>query len=442
MTFARAMRATVIAAVVWLGPSIARADAVLDWNRIMQTTLAVQNPFAMARSAAITQLAVFEAVNAIDRRYEPYLNVVSAPATASTDAAAIAAAHRALRTLVPAAAATLDAARAQSLAAIPDSTSKDAGIAAGEAAAAAIIALRANDGSTPPRFFLPSSAAPGEWQTTPGCPAAGGILVHWGQVTPFGVPSVEPFRSDPPPALTSKTYTRDFNEVKGVGDVNSTSRPQDRADVARFYNAVLAVAVWNDVARQLAVAAGHPLTRNARTFAVLAMAINDGLVAVMDTKYQYTFWRPETAIHDADADGNPDTTPDPAFRPFITAPCFPGYPSAHAAGSYAARGVLQRIFGNEGHMVTLVSAAVPNVQLSYSTLKSITADIDDARVYGGIHFRFDQRAGGRLGGRIAAYVHAHQLRPIDDDDEGDDEGEETGRNRDDHDGWEGARGRR
>lgn len=404
------LRKSALAIAALLLPSLAGADAVLDWNTIMLTALSGQNPFAQARLAAITHLAVFEAVNAITRDYTPYLGTISAPASASTEAAAVAAAHAVLRNYFPNSAATLDAARASSLAAVPDGAAKDAGIVAGEAAAAAMIAARIQDGSGTPEFHLPSSTTPGEWQLTPGCPGAGGILLHWRNVTPFGLPSSGQIRSDAPPALVSPRYTRDYNEVKQVGSAGSTERPPDRADVARYYNIVLAVGVWNPVARQIAAARGASLSENARTFALLNMAISDGLVAVMETKYHYNFWRPETAIREGGADGNPRTAADPAFVPFITTPCFPSYPSAHAAASYAAREVLQRIFGARPHPVSLSSPALPGVALHYTTLKQITGDIDDARVYGGIHFRFDQEAGAEQGRRIGAYIYSRHFR--------------------------------
>lgn len=393
-------------------PAIARADVVLEWNQIMQATVASQNPFAQGRLAAITQLAVFEAVNSVTAEYEPYLAGRVTATGASAEAAVVAAAHRVLSTYFPASAPTLDPARANSLALIPEGDAKDAGIAAGEAAAAAMIALRANDGSVPPQFFPPPSAAPGDWQRTPGCPAAGGILLHWRNVTPFGIPSSDYFRPEPPPALTSTEYTRDYKEVKAVGGINSLLRPQDRSDVARFYNAVLAVSAWNAAARQIAAAQGRTLSENARALALLNMAINDGLIAVMEAKYHYAFWRPATAIQSGALDGNAETDADETFTPFITAPCFPGYPSAHAVASYAARAILQRAFGAAGHSIVLSSAAVPGIVLPYSSLKQITDDIDDARVFGGIHFRFDQEVGARQGSRLAAYLHSRYLRPL------------------------------
>jgi hypothetical protein len=376
---------------------IARADVVLDWNAVMERTVAGQNPFAQARFAAITQLAVFEAVNTVTGDFEPYLGTIEAPTGASAEAAAIAAAYRVLKTYFPTDAA-LDTARANSLAAIPDSQAKADGIAVGDAAAAAMIALRSADGSAPPQFYAPSSSAAGEWQLTGGCPAAGGILLHWRNVAPFGIESSSQFRSEPPPALTSNEYLKDYQEVMAVGDSASVMRPADRADGARFYAAVLAVATWNPAVRQVAAAEGTSLSENARAFALLNVAISDALVSVMETKYHYTFWRPETAI--------------PGFVPFIATPCFPGYPSAHASAAYAAEEIARRIFGAGGHSIVLTSPPAVGVTLTYDSFKEIARDIDEARVYGGIHFRFDQEAGAVQGRDIGKYVYKNMLRPV------------------------------
>jgi hypothetical protein len=414
ITRSRLVRASILlafAAATWSRPATASADVVLDWNAVMVATVSGQNPFAQARVAAITQLAVFEAVNAITREYRPYLGTIEAPPFASPQAAAVAAAHSVLRHYVPTAAATLDATRAASLAGIPDGFRKARGIAVGEAAAAAMIARREHDGSLPPAFHVPTSIDPGAWQPTPGCPPAGGILLHWGGVTPFGVAHAAQFRSAPPPALSSRTYARDYNEVKEVGDANSPTRPSSRAEVARFYNVVLAVATWNPVVRQAAAARSLSTTDTARVFALLNMAMSDALVSVMETKYHYNFWRPETAIRAGDVDDNPQTDADAAFVPFITAPCFPSYGSAHAAASYAARRVAETLFG-DGPSMVLSNPAVPNVVLWYDSFEEITDDIDDARVYGGIHFRFDQRAGARQGRQIGTWILERHLRPL------------------------------
>jgi hypothetical protein len=398
---------TVVALV--LSPRAAGADVVVDWNRILVATIGTQNPFAQARYAAIAQLAVFEAVNACSPRYEPYLGTVPAPAGASPEAAAVAAAHTVLRTYFPSAAAALDGARTGSLAAIPDGQPKYDGIGVGEAVAAALIQERANDGATPPATFLPASSEPGVWQPTP--PLFGpGILLHWRNLTLFGLNSSDQYRSDPPPSLTSGEYARDYREVMLRGSATTTDRPQDRTDVARFFAAASAVYAWNAAAQQVSEASGLSLAENARAFALLNMAISDALVACMETKYHYLLWRPVTAIRAGDLDGNPETPGDPAWTPLITTPTFPSYPSAHASASYAARRVAESVFDDD-HAFTLTHPAVPGVTLHYSTFRDLTDDIDDARVYGGIHFRFDQQAGGRQGRQVGRFIYEHHLRP-------------------------------
>ncbi len=416
MTMSRAKRirlaAGIISTVLSLTQTIARADAVLDWNTVMQSTVAGLPPFPQARVAAIAQLAVFEAVNAIHKEYEPYLGTVTASPGASSEAAAIAAAHTVLKAYVPDSAATLDAVRASSLAMIPDGPAKTSGIAAGEMAAAAVMAARSDDGSTPPAFYMPASSGPGEWQPTPSCTAAGGAFFHWRNVKPFGLQSADQFRLDDPPALTSARYVRDYNEIKQMGGANSTLRPQDRSDVARFYAVTSPVSVWNPVARQLSVAAENSIVQNAHALALLNMAIHDAAVATFDSKYQYNFWRPETAIRMGQTDGNEATDADPSFTPFITTPCFPGYPSAHATLSNAAREVLETLYTSRRRSLVLTSTAAPDITLRYNKLKEITEDIDDARVFGGIHFRFDQDAGADLGRRVGEYLSKHSIGAV------------------------------
>jgi hypothetical protein len=385
-------------------------DPVLEWNAIMLSTTAGQNPFFQARFAAITQLAVFEAVNAIDKDFDPYLGTLVAPPTASAEAAAVAAAHAVLKNYFPANASELDAARAASLARIADGIRKQEGVAVGEAAAAAIIALRTGDGSAPPEFYMPAAAGPGEWQPTPSCPPNGGLLLQWRNLRPFAINTTDQFRAAPPPELTSWRYARDYNEVKRVGGAASVFRPQDRADVALFYAVTSPVPVWNAAASQVAVEQGRSMSESAQVLALVNMAISDAQATVFETKYRYHFWRPETAIRAGDADGNFRTHADPGFTPFVSTPCFPSYVSAHGASSGAAREVLEQVFGRRHHVITLSNPAVADVVLQYSTFRQMTRDIDDARVYGGIHFRFDQTAATKLGRQIGAYVHRNTLR--------------------------------
>ena len=342
---ATALRTAVAFVTVLLcSPMSAKADVVLDWDLIAVNTLISQgqSPFAQARYMAIIQLAVFEAVNAITGDYEPYLGTVVAPVGASADAAAIAAAYRVLKNYFPGDA-TLDPAYAASLAAIPNGSAKTAGIATGEAAAAQMIALRVGDGSSPPEFYLPESPDPGVWQTTPSCPTVGGTVnFHWQNITPVRDPRASPaarpgseqFLPGPPPALTSNIYAKDYDEVKTVGSLNSTERPQDRADVARFFAASSPSFVFNLAARQVAVAQGKSLSENARALALLNMATNDSLVASFGAKYFYLLWRPETAIR-AGAGWQRKTDPDLPLHRSSPRRVFQAIPRITRAGATA-----------------------------------------------------------------------------------------------------------
>ena len=355
-------------------------------------------------------------MNTITREYEPYLGTITGPSWASADAAAIAAAHKVLTTYFggnPTTLTALNDAKDASLAAIPDGQPKTRGIEIGEAAANAMTTSRANDGSVPPAVNMPTTTNVGEWQLTPGC--AAGAFYNWRDVTPFGIERAADFMPGPPPSLTSREYTKAYNEVKSVGAANSTARPQDRTDVARFYAATSPALLLNSLARQLAAARGHSLSHNARALALLNMASSDSLVASFATKYHYNFWRPVTAIRAGDDDTNDDTEGDPAFTPFISTPCFPSYGSNHAAGSYGGAEILRRLYGAAGHSLTLsnpFNATVSTIVLTYSQIKDVCQDIDDARVYGGIHFRFDQDAAGRMGREIATAVYKDNLRRL------------------------------
>ena len=246
-----------------------------------------------------------------------------------------------------------------------------------------------------------------------------GAFFHWQHVTPFGIANAEAFLLDPPPALTSNHYAKDYNEVKTVGDINSTERPQDRANVATFYALSSPTLVFNQAARQVAQEQGRSISENARAFALINMAMNDSLVASFLNKYHYNLWRPETAIRLGGTDGNRKTDPDTAYFPFIVTPCFPSYPSNHGSGSNGGAEVMRRLYGEGGHSITISNTAVPNIVFQYTTFKQIVDDISDARVYGGIHFRFDQVGGARLGRAVGTAVYKGNLRRVHDEDDDD-----------------------
>jgi hypothetical protein len=419
--------AAILLACLMCMPAMASADVVLNWNAIAARTVLVgHSPFSQARLMSIVQLAVFEAVNAITGEYEPYLkgdDAIVAPDGASAEAAAIVAAHRVLKTFFMSNT-SIDTDRANALAAIPDGQAKTDGIAVGEAAAAALLALRASDGSSPATFYLPTSSANGEWQTTPNCPAAelpnaGGQFYHWQDVTPFGISDPADFLLPAPPSLTSNQYTKDYNEVKTVGDADSTARSTDRAEVARLYGATSPTFALSMAARQILATRDGSLADNARALALIMMGSNDSLIASFYNKYHYNFWRPETAIQRGATDGNAKTEGDMGYAPFIGTPCFPSYPSNHASGTNGGLEMMRRLFGAAGHDITITnnvpalgSLLATTITRHYTQLKQIADDVDDARVYGGIHYRFDQEGGNALGRAIATEIYKNYLRPV------------------------------
>ena len=404
MNTSTVLRSFAVSCALWLCATVVNADAVTDWNVVMvDTALAAspQDPALRARTAAVTHVAVFEAVNSIVGDYEPYDEKIKAPQDASADAAAIAAAHRALSKLHPEAAAKLDAEREKSLAAIADGPGKTDGIAVGVAAADAILALRASDGFDTAVPYTPGTR-PGEYRPTPPdhSPA---FRPGLGEVATFVIRNGRQFRSIPPPALHLRRYVRDFDEVRRVGGTDSKERPADRTQVARFYEAADADMIYHPAARQVIATRSRTLSENAQLFALLSMAIWDGAVACFETKYRFNLWRPVTAIREGHK--------EPDWLPLVFTPPFPSYPSGHATIGGAARAVLEEEFGRDGHVITLTHPAVPDIALHYSTFKQITDDIDDARVHGGVHFRFDQEAGALQGKRVGKYVLRHALRP-------------------------------
>jgi hypothetical protein len=388
----------------------ASADVVIEWNEIMERTIATADPYHQIRSATITQVAVYEAVNAIVGDYEPYFAQIDAAPDASPEAAAVTAAHGALGALFPEQAKDLDAARDASLAQIPDGPAKQAGIAVGEEAARAIVDLRADDGSFDVVPYEPGKL-PGDWRPTPP-DFAPAFMPGLGEIDTFVIEDGAQFRAPAPPYLRSAGYAQQYDDVKEKGELNSDSRPPDRADVARFYELTEPVQLWNPAARQVSVAQGTTLSENARIFALLQIGIFDACVAVFESKYHYDLWRPVTAIRAGHTDHNDATAPDPDWTAFVYTPPFPSYPSGHAAFGGAARRILEYAFGPDGHAITLTHPDLPDIVLHYGSFEEITRDVDDGRVYGGVHYRVDQDAGGRQGRRVGMYVLRHALRPL------------------------------
>jgi hypothetical protein len=385
---------------------VASADVVLDWNVIALKTSAAApfNPPLETRNIAIVLAAMFDAVNSITGECPAYVVRLRAPRGASAEAADSAAAHVTLVTLYPEQQSVLDTAYTESLGRIPDRPGRSSGVHVGEAVAKRILSVRASDGAMAAikAEYVPGQR-PGDWVPTP--PASLPALdPGWGRVRPFVLRHGSQFRPGPPPALHSRRYAHDFEEIKEIGSNTSATRRQEETDLARFWIAT-AAQNWNPVARQLSVALGLTLSQNARAFALLNLAGADAFIAAWDAKFAYNQWRPVTAIRAADMDRNPVTDADPLWTPLLVTPPFPDYIAGHTTYAGAAQAVLEHVFGEDpGVVITMTSATAPGVTETYTTFKDIADGVVNARVWGGIHWRTSSVRGRIVGQDIGRYV--------------------------------------
>jgi hypothetical protein len=398
-----------------VNPTAVRADVILDWNVIaLRTTAAAPfNPPLETRNLAIVHAAMFDAVNSITREFQPYAVRLHGAASASPDAAAVAAAHLTLVQLYPAQQTVLDAAYHTALSLIADGSGKTSGIDVGEDVASRILARRTSDGAAAAinARYTPGNR-PGDWNPTPPVflPA---LDPGWGSVQPFVLRSGSQFRPGPPPALDSARYTRDFDEIKVIGSSVSGTRTQAQTDLARFWIST-AAQNWNPVARVVALAQHLTLSQNARAFALLNLAGADAFIAAWDAKFAYSQWRPVTAIRAADTDGNPATHADPLWTPLLGTPPFPDYIAGHTTYAGAAQKVLEHVFGEDpGTILALTSPTAPGVVETYTTFRDIADGVVDARVWGGIHWRTSSVRGRLVGEEIGQYAARHVLEPRD-----------------------------
>ena len=388
----------------------AHADTIPDWNLITAKTLQTAKAgggLNQSRVYAMVHGAMFDAVNAIDRRYHSYAADLKAGPGLSQDAAAAAAAHAVLAELHPQQKETLDAALVASLAKVQDGPAKDDGVALGKAAAEKMLALRRNDRMSEKASYVPKNG-PGAFQL----PAnANPLGPHWGAVTPFTLESIQDFRFPGPPALTSARYAQDFNEVKAVGAKNSTQRTAEQTAIATLWEPPGTIS-YNAALRAMPELKQKSMVEQARVFALMNMAGSDALIVGWRDKYLHLFWRPETAIRNADSDGNDATAPDTAWEglrsPF---PAHPEYPSGHALFTGVAETVLRDFFGTDRMTVTVTN---PDAEItrSFASFSEIAKSVEDARVWAGIHFRSADIDGTEMGRRIAEYALKNCMRPI------------------------------
>jgi hypothetical protein len=393
------------------------ADMVIQWNEAAREAVRVAGTpaTAVSRIMAITQAAVYDSVNALARTHESLLVDALAHPRASREAAVAAAAHRTLIFFYPAQASTLDAKLTASLATIPDGKAEDDGTALGRSVADQVLALRQGDGSgvTPPPYL--GSTEPGQWRPTP--PAnAPGLHPHWADVTPFAMTSPDQFRPAAPPALGSAEYTAAFDEVKDLGSLTSATRTADQTAVARYWangaGTATPIGHLNLMAQVVAVQEGTTLEENARLFAALNVAMADAVISCWDGKYEFNFWRPITGIREAAGDGNPATTADPAWTPLLGTPAFPSYTSGHSMVSAAAAAVLADAFGTDEISFTLPSQNLALPARSFTSFSQAAAESAVSRLYGGIHWSFDNNVGLDAGNAVGQYVIANFLREV------------------------------
>ena len=373
----------------------ARGDVIMDWNAKADAIgIEKQVPNAPnARGQAMLHVAMFEAVNAIDKRYAPYKFTLIADRAASKEAAAASAAHDVLMALYPDQKPDLDATLAASLSGIAESDAKSRGIELGKRAAAEIIALRARDGSNAPESYRP--------HTTPGIyvPTALPIESTSSQLTPWAMSTGSQFRPGPPPALTSEIWTRDLNEIREVGSSTSSKRTAEQTTVARFWF-FTGPRTYNPIVRQVALARKMDIVDCARLYALSSIAGVDAFIAVFDAKYTYNLWRPVTAIRNADLTSNPATPRDASWLPLGTTPMHPEYPCAHCIVAAAVSTVLQSVVGNEAGEITLTSPTAPGITRKWARLQDYSDEVSNARVYAGFHYRFSTEAGKDMGRKI------------------------------------------
>jgi hypothetical protein len=387
-----------------------RSNPVVTWDENAQTAIwdvAVQQPNEQVRSFAMVSGAVYDAMNAVaGMPYEPYLLRPRRwrGGSPDADAAAATAAHIVLAALFPNQRDRLQGQYEDYLAGIPDGPSKAGGVAVGADAGDAMVAARQDDGAFGDQMW-PEGTGAGEWRPTPPTFASSGAWT--GFIDPFLIPNVRAFRSPGPPALDSRAYAREVAEVASVGSASSTTRTPDQTQAARFWHDRRSVN-W-EIKRQLAVTQGLSPLETARMFALVDMVVADSGTACFREKFRWSFWRPVTAIREAEADGNDDTEPDLAWTPLLVTPPFPEYPSGHAAGTGSRMSAFAAYFGRD--RISFNSFSVDaNARRHYTSFSQAVNEVIGARIWGGIHFRTADVDGAELGRAITRYAVKHHFR--------------------------------
>jgi hypothetical protein len=411
-TLSRSVATVVLGAWVAVGaPASARANVITDWDEkgiaavAPIASLGGTSPYMAQRMMAMVHAAMFDAVNSIERRYRRYLVQLPADSATSREAAAAAAAAAVLATIDAMTAGEMKGALATYLASIPDGAAKADGVELGTAVAARVLAERANDGSDAPDSYRP--------RTTPGVyvPTAITISSMWPSMKPFAMAKGSQFRPDPPIALESKEWATDYNELKEYGGQISAKRTAQQTEIARFWLVGPPMA-YHPFARQLVIAKQMSVVDSARFMALVSIGITDAIIAVLDAKYHYNFWRPITAIRNGDIDGNPTTDLEATWQPIANTPMHPEYPCAHCIQSGSVAGVVKAVFGTvDIPEIALTSPTAPGVTHRFTNMTAFTEEIASARIWAGFHYRFSTRVGTEMGLQIGDYVAKNVMQP-------------------------------
>ena len=394
----------ILLASVWAAAP-ARADVITQWN---EQVIALGGA---SRTLAMVHVAMFDAFNAIQPRYQPYLQLPAPPAGALAEAAAASAAYGVLLRLLPGQVAQLNATLALSLASLPDGAGKTSGVQYGDIVADAMYQSRLADNILVPGPIYISTGLPGAYQiTSPGPPQP--VNTNAPNWIPFALTSASQFRPSAPPALTSRRYADDLNETRALGELTSPYRSAIDDETARWHTE-LAQFQLNRIARAEVAADGRDLLAHARLFALLNLALADAATSVFDAKYTYLFWRPVTAIRNADLDDNARTDVDPGWSPFLTTPPHPEYPAAHGVIQTAGTRVLERYFGQH-YTFDTTSPTVPGVTRHYDDFDAFAEEGGFARILGGMHFRNSVEVGHRQRKSVANWILEHCLTPLED----------------------------
>jgi PAP2 superfamily len=379
-------------------------NVVADWDAIASNTIVTvggKSPAGSFVFFAYVDVAVYDAVNSIDHRHRPFAVSVNAPRGASVDSAVVAAAHDVLVHYFPAQQTVLDADEAASLGAMQNSQAKADGISVGEAVAAQWIALRANDGVEAPIVYTWGSG-PGVWQPVPPFPPP---VTPWlGQMTPFTYASASDFLAtiDPPPSLTSRVWTGDYNLTKAYGALNGSLRTSAQTEIGRFW-ADHGGAQYSRALRFLIADHNLNTSQSARLAAMQNVSLADSLVACFNAKYHYGFWRPYSAIVNGDTDGNPNTATDPNWLPLDTTPGHPEYPAAHGCGTEALS-IALRTFFHSDQVHYLVTSNVTATTHDFARFTDLVIEVDEARIFGGMHYLHSVLQGNVMGTAVACHV--------------------------------------